>query len=449
MDEQKPGQLARFDDEVSPAWIEFLARRLKLANACVGHTLAEMRSVHSADMYLRSISAESGPFNLDDIFRHVRAIFDNPLRSIYPVLFPPEERTRQPIDGATFKVDEVSYGVRTESGRQQVFIANQFGVELLAAEVDPAGNLRPWSIRVLSLSIHELLYLGPENIRHLRTILLSPQFLQATKLHNAQLHRNLPSGLQANIGALAELPIFLAQMATNGCGPEGLPSFLRPNLAYEACCNAHDLCYTRGGTEQDRARCDENLARCIEAIGGGGLQPGGFAAGFVSFLYYTLVTVFGTPAFTYGTGVGVTDAHKVSQGHDAGERCSYQVKLVDITVKNAAAGGQTFEFEVTPDLEKQTLSNPGMLRRLKFPEVEVKGDRTIRFGSEPLTVKFGRADCGATVVLPLHVNDAHTVAGNGETKRFVCDGSSWDFTIPLSVAPATVSFSFTVETGCA
>ena len=199
--------------------------------------------------------------------RHTRTIFDHPLRSAYPALFPPSPRQFTPIAACRFA--DLTYGVRKGESHRQIFIANQLG-DLVSAEITEQ-DIDPWSVRVLSLAPHQFLYLAPAQIENLRMIFTSAAFLRASQLRSVPLDSDLAPKLQTQIRALAQLPLFMETCATNGCGPEGWISYFVPNLAYEECCNAHDICYSKGGTEQDRARCDESLAQCIESIGGGGL----------------------------------------------------------------------------------------------------------------------------------------------------------------------------------
>ena len=129
------------------------------------------------------------------------------------------------------------------------------------------------------------------------------------------------------------------------------------------------------------------------------------------------------------------------------------MKLVDIDVNGA--DDQRFELEVTPDLQQQTSTNPSSLRRTKFPEVTVTGNRRLRFFTEPLPVKYGTSRCGADVTAVIFVNARQLrtilpdiVVGKEESRQFRCDGSSWDFAIELSLPPATLTFNFIIETAC-
>jgi hypothetical protein len=373
------------------------------------------------------------------------------LRTAYPILFPFEESG--PEGGAVYRFDNLFYGINRRDGRQRLFIANLLG-ELVSADLYES-KIDPWSIRALGLLPHEFLFLALRDIANAKIIFTSQQFLAAGRLRDAELHLDLNPSVQSAMRVLAEVPQFLANRATNGCGPEGLFNVFVPNLAYQECCNAHDVCYARGGTEADRARCDEDLARCMDAIGGGGLAPGGLAVGFVSFLYYGFVTVFGPAAFTYGPGAtGATPAHKTGEGHGGGGGCSWTLRFVDLDIKGA--DDDTFTVEVVPDLERQTQTNPGSIRRLKFPETKVKRDARIRFSSDPISVKYGTTTCGAGVTVTILANAIKRrrlfpdlVVGDEQSKSFTCDGGQYDFAIELSLSPATVTFNFVIETNCA
>jgi hypothetical protein len=446
------------DQQAEASWTYFLSREGRFDCPTSADPLRlDLKSIQSADVYFRDLASGADIAAVGDALRHGRAILDHPLRTAYPLLHRTIDVWGEPTE--TLKIDygEVSYGVKSHGEMRCIFVDNQFGIELLSAEIQLDGRLNPWSIRILSLLPHEYLYLDADTVLHLRAVFNSRYFQQASALRENKLADGFPPLLNERMSELAGLPTFLGAIAVNGCGPEGLINRFVPDLAYQACCDGHDICYARGGTEADRQRCDEELARCIEAIGGGALAPGGFTAGFVATLYWIFVAVFGTSAFTYGAvGQGAKAAKKVRKGGGGGGRCSWTVGLRDVTVKGAPSS--KLRGEVIPDFEQQLKTNPRAMRQLKLPEVHVEGDQKARFSTDPISVKFGEAQCGSTVRVPIlckaTVDDSwlpSTERGSREVTEFVCDGSAYEFTIDVTgfrEAAMVVSFNFDVQTRC-
>lgn len=80
----------------------------------------------------------------------------------------------------------------------------------------------------------------------------------------------------------------LQDAATNGCGPEGFGGVV-PDFCFEECCNDHDNCYARGGTEADRLKCDQVFYECCKEKG----------PDWLAWIYYQAVRRFGSENFNY------------------------------------------------------------------------------------------------------------------------------------------------------
>lgn len=77
-------------------------------------------------------------------------------------------------------------------------------------------------------------------------------------------------------------------VAVNGCGPEGFGGLV-PDFCFEECCNEHDRCYSRGGSEADRLKCDIDFLECMKGEGPDWLAD----------IYYWGVRTFGESVFNY------------------------------------------------------------------------------------------------------------------------------------------------------
>jgi hypothetical protein len=433
------------------AWAEFAAGELAPRRAPEPGAANDLRDIVEADAWFRGLADGSVRWSRRGMAKRARLIFDHPLKAAYPLLFP-EERDSAGEEAALFEAAAASYGLRIGDGARTLFIRNHFGVELLSARIDPEGRLNLWSLRVLGLLPHELLFLDPDRVSLLRAMLPSRFFAGAGALADAELDAAFPVADQPNLRRLARLTRFCSVASTNGCGPEGFDPV--PDLAYQACCDAHDTCYARGGTEQDRARCDETLARCIEAVGGGPLSPDGFAVGAIATLYYVFVTLFGSAIFNYGPkGDATTKPDRIAgppAGHTPqGGDCHWNLMFLHLTISNAPSGGREIQPEIVPDFERQIRTNPGNLSKIRFPEITVDKDGTRRFTSAPLPSKFGVATCGRPVILPVLVKDVRSTIGAQKHIEFICDGSTYAFSITLKIGDMSVAFDFEIRTKCA
>jgi hypothetical protein len=59
------------------------------------------------------------------------------------------------------------------------------------------------------------------------------------------------------VGCVGPLRPAVIAFAVNGCTAS-------PDLDFQVCCDLHDVCYGRGGDEEDRLRCDAEFHQCIE-----------------------------------------------------------------------------------------------------------------------------------------------------------------------------------------
>jgi hypothetical protein len=74
------------------------------------------------------------------------------------------------------------------------------------------------------------------------------------------------------------------------CGPGGVGDWLVPDFNMELACEQHDLCYERGGDDEDRLACDQQLYLDMFYMGAP-LQ--------LATTYYLAVRAAGWMAFTY------------------------------------------------------------------------------------------------------------------------------------------------------
>src|ERR1700676_3594854 len=85
---------AAIDERAAEAWIAVLNRAF--SGQTIGDApLVDLSVVREADTYLRGLALHIERFDLDEVVRHTRAIFEHPLRSAYPVLFPPSAHTHE------------------------------------------------------------------------------------------------------------------------------------------------------------------------------------------------------------------------------------------------------------------------------------------------------------------------------------------------------------------
>lgn len=75
------------------------------------------------------------------------------------------------------------------------------------------------------------------------------------------------------------------------CGGSGISKYV-PDFDIKQACYQHDLCYGKGGTADDRKRCDIDFYNAIK-------HKGGFGHALLAWTYYYGVRTFGPAFFTY------------------------------------------------------------------------------------------------------------------------------------------------------
>jgi hypothetical protein len=222
--------------------------------------------------------------------------------------------------------DKVRYGVRTENGEPWAYIGLADGQELIAAIFDPKTGLEAprltdpsnpqksdvYGLRVFGLTARAIDALSESDVERYYRLFQTAEILEAAFLWRT----GLPSfrGSQEEKNVLERLArhlyVFLSKLIkaiideicrkrANGCGGNDLLGALVPNLWFKDCCDAHDICYCKGGTETDRSNCDGAFFSCMsgkcESMG----LLKNWCMGMAS-IYYRAVRKFGKKYFGSG-----------------------------------------------------------------------------------------------------------------------------------------------------
>jgi len=168
-------------------------------------------------------------------------------------------------DGAVCGVMEA------HDGQSRLFLEHPNGSPLVSCGLrkDAPDQFDFSSLHIAGMPPWELAAL-PSVARNACNLLLHTHAALASgrlwQLRDAEL---ISAGLTTPISALSQV-LFLLQNATSPAATgadgkwktDGCTDV--PDFDIEACCNAHDICYCKGGTEADRLRCDEALYACIK-----------------------------------------------------------------------------------------------------------------------------------------------------------------------------------------
>lgn len=358
-----------------------------------------------------------------------------------------------PVSESTSVTHEsgVTYGVATElDDRRRVFLRSPDGNELLSAGIRDergrgGGTLDYASIRILSWPPASLLLLSPKTRSRMQAVLHSEAASTAARLWQLELSGVLDAGTADLVRELSQIfSVFLdftqtvahqhapdEECDTNGC--TGVPDF-----NFEECCNEHDRCYCRGGTEADRLECDEQLYECIKSMG----HP------VLAWIYYLGVRALGGPHFNYETGEGDQDATPtVEPSSDEEVRegdCRVTAELLRVQYDGNDIGND-FSFDVAVDGEEESF-----------------GERTVDHGTSDIVGETvyseEKGDCGERVSIDLYAeareHDAiwDEVGSNSAQVWFDCPGTyEHELEVTLTetyYGTARLTFVFEIETEC-
>ncbi|MBI4606881.1 MAG: hypothetical protein HY721_33375, partial [Planctomycetes bacterium] len=194
----------------------------------------------------------------------------------------------------------VDYGVREEAGEMWAYIELSSGTELIAAPFDPADTEDYSRVRLFGLTTAQMAAReGMDNSEYIG-LLRSDPVSRASKLWETGFPKfRGTAGQDAILNRLSQHLTFFVGKAQQflappwvGDGCTGVPDF-----NFEDCCDAHDACYCRGGTEFDRLDCDLALYACIATT------PPPWSAPLrnikLAGVYFSGVRAFGSGHFNY------------------------------------------------------------------------------------------------------------------------------------------------------
>ena len=248
-----------------------------------------------------------------------------------------------------------------------------------------------------------------------------------------------PKSVLTGISVLADLASAIGPTTINGCGPEG---FIGINPSFAECCYAHDICYGKGGTEEDRLKCDRRLYDCIKEKTGP-LDPR-------ARLFYWLVLAFGRFAFKYKPGGKPVDMDVISTTiTTTGKNCRWDARLMAMEYSSSGENIGDLTLDVTRDLEKQMRENPNSVRRNRFPKGSVKyGKRREMNPPQGFPLFWGDTTCGAVIQLPIYFGDSTIGSGQNINFRFICNGFTYEKEATIEIDDAKVKFKIQINTAC-
>ena len=334
----------------------------------------------------------------------------------------------------------MTFGIKKfKGGIQRVFIASEFNFEVVSANIDEAGDLDFASLRIMSRFAYQYARQNNNTLSAFSHFSNGALFTNASMLAPYYALTGFTQPVLQSISLLADMTAAIGPITINGCGPEG---FVGINPKFAECCYAHDICYGRGGTEEDRLECDSRLYDCIKEKTGP-LDPR-------ARLFYWLVLAFGRFAFIYKTGGKPIDMDVTSTTTSStGANCRWDAQLMSIDYSSSGENAGDLTFDAVRDLEKQMRENPNHIRRNRFPKGTVKyGKKREMNAPRGFPLFWGDTTCGTVIQLPIYFGDSSIGSGQNVKLRFICNGFTYEKEVPIKIDDAIVKFKVQINTAC-
>ena len=251
--------------------------------------------------------------SLDDLRSLFRLYYEEPISiSMDDMLYMSENSDSQ-----------ISYGVLKNEEITKVFIKHPSS-EIISAQIDEKGDIDYTTIKLFTYSPRELIILDKKVLQNFIQILHSAIIHDAGHLWMKKISKIDPI-YEKSIHMLSQHIFLLLQhtrprmmqssedCTTNGCTAS-------PDLNFIECCDAHDLCYCRGGSESDRYRCDEIFYNCIKNKAGI----------LIAWVYYSMVRMFGEPFFNYKISTSFPTNATKGECDEETHRCHVTIKLASV-----------------------------------------------------------------------------------------------------------------------
>ncbi|QLH05848.1 hypothetical protein [Nitrosopumilus ureiphilus] len=341
----------------------------------------------------------------------------------------------------------VTYGFSKEKEMIRVFISHPTGRELISVNLREKTNEIDYSsLFLLSYDLSSLYSLSQKQAAKDNILFHDAGSATAALLWKHKLDSKLSSGIANSVSKLSQLLLNLQECTSplrsdqseecevNGC--TGVPDF-----DIEECCNEHDRCYWRGGTEEDRKNCDLQFYNCIK-------NKGGIFHGILAWIYYVGVRVLGKSHFNYHIEAkpqeGTVD---IPGGEESSLCCEVEVRLTAVTYQGDNVGND-WKYKIKVDGGVQKNISEHILDHNNF---ESRNDLLLK-------KKYGK--CGDKLVLSFWVNAIEVDAGPNDSgvKRAkvevkCVDGRQTSTSVTVNVSEwlegtANLIFDFTITTKC-
>ena len=354
---------------------------------------------------------------------------------------------------SSFLVEQTGHilGTKTDDeGREYVFIRNPDGREIISTPYNDTGlDFEPFFI--LGINVFQLADLVRDTRGAQREYLISNvASVQAGLLwqEGALNNTDVPQELRPLFHELSQHLNFFQSVSgqnrgfdgtewkANGC--TGVPDI---SPAIKACCDAHDECYCKGGTDTDRLACDKAFRDCIRK-----------ESAIIADIYYLGVRAFGSFFFNYVTP-NETETIPVLPECDEKNPCTYEVTLINVFYGGDNIGND-WKYTVQVQAGKQ----------VSFPEHTVNhktNDGNPKNTDGNNKVGSGKTTCNEPVnlaifVTAIEVDFASDDPGSSNTfLKFVCDGKVYNKKIVVKVEEgaifidlAVMEFTFQITTKC-
>lgn len=424
----------------------------------------ELMDVLGIEKKTAALVARSRPFEtVEDLLKKERVVLESKPEDLDRLVGLLKEKEKPPVFPVKSSVFEhrsgVTYGIEFfKDGSRRAFIKDALGTELVSVGLKGRKGSDPdyLTFRLIGRRPHELRRLDDASKRQANFLLHS----KSAQVAGAVWKESLAAGVDADLAAAVKRlsqnllmmqectsPLTPKQMAegcvTNGC--TGVPDF-----DIKDCCDKHDICYWKGGTEADRLKCDVDFYNCIKG-------KGGFWHAVLAWIYYNGVRALGASHFNYQTTTekpvpATPDTHPptgTTTTTDHSKSCHVTVKLVEVQY-NGADIGNDWEYQVRVDTTVTNIAE----HIVNHPQSDFP-DKTVFDGI--------KGKCGDTVSLEFSVNATEVDAGpndrghGGNTATFVCDGTEYSHSVTVSVTEdyffgtggtASMKFVFKIKTKC-
>ena len=367
------------------------------------------------------------------------------LRSLFRLYY--EESISISMDDVLYMSEnsdsQISYGVLKNEKITKVFIKHPSS-EIISAQIDEKGDIDYTTIKLFTYSPRELIILDKKVLQNFIQILHSVIIHDAGHLWMKKISKIDPI-YEKSIHMLSQHIFVLLQhtrprmmQSSEDCIPNGCTA--APDLNFIECCDAHDLCYCKGGSETERYRCDKRFFDCVN-------NKAGVATAWV---YYCAVRVFGEPYFDYkiytSTPINATKGKCDEDAH----RCHVTVKLASVEYLSSGSDiGEDVSYKVYINGARSYVQDESI-----FEHGDIKSINRIIFERD-----FG--NCGDEILLhhSIFMKETEGLYGEGSNQYLLkfkceCENIYYDFKdviidqfLDLKDA-AIFRFFFIIETSC-